>query len=97
MPLTKTSFKTGERKAGRAKGTPNKIPSIAKERVTELLDLLDSGIADNLEQLTPKERVDLYVKLLEFVMPKMARVEPEASDKSTEPQTIKIEFVGNEY
>ena len=96
MPLTKTSFKTGERKAGRAKGTPNKIPSSTKEKVTELLGILDTYIAEDLELITSKERVDTYLKLIEFVTPKMARVEAESNEKQKAPQILKIEFVGNE-
>jgi hypothetical protein len=92
MPLTKTSFKAGERVAGRAKGTPNKIQSVVKDRVAELLEALDVTIAESIATLTHKEQVDVYFKLLEYVTPKLARVEPK-SEINTEPQVIRIEYV----
>lgn len=69
----------GKKTGGRQKGTPNKTTTFTKELITEMLsDYYDSGsMAKDMKELEPKERVDAFIKLATFVMPK-----PQAVDMS---------------
>ena len=62
---------TGKKHGGRQKGTPNKLTkelrSILKEVVYNELE----NIEERLDQLEPKQRLELVVKLMPFVFPKM--------------------------
>ena len=64
------------RLGGRAAGTPNKITALTKEIIREFA-------ADHYEEAfeawksikNPKQKFEMFMKLLEFIMPRMASVE----------------------
>ena len=64
------------RLGGRVAGTPNKITSLTKAAIQCFLD-------DNQEEAwkawheikSPKQKFEMYIKLCEFVLPKMASIE----------------------
>jgi len=63
-------LKTG----GRKKGTPNRL---TKELRTVLKDVLHNeleNLVSNLDALEPKERLEVIVKLIPFVLPKIETV-----------------------
>ena len=60
---------------GRPKGSPNKITSTLREMVSDLLSENYKSIIDDIKQLEPKERVDAWIKLLEYGLPKLQRME----------------------
>lgn len=65
---------TGIKYGGREKGTPNKL---TKELRTVLKDLLYQEleqIQERLDTLKPKERVELLIKLMPYVLPKVTSV-----------------------
>jgi hypothetical protein len=59
---------------GRQKGTPNRMTkelrSILKNLVYQEIEI----IQDHLDQLSPKERVELLIKLMPFVLPKTTSI-----------------------
>ncbi len=57
---------------GRKKGTQNIITQITKANINELIEELIIKIRKNndLDELTAKERVDAFIKLSQFVVPK---------------------------
>jgi hypothetical protein len=66
---------TGIKTGGRQQGTPNKITK-------DLRDILKSVIANELEtiestlsQLEAKERLEMILKLMSYVMPKVQTIE----------------------
>ena len=62
---------TGKKYGGRKKGTPNKL---SKELRIVLKDVLFNelvNIETHLESLEPKERIELIIRMLPFVLPKM--------------------------
>jgi len=71
------AFKKGEsgNPRGRTKGTPNAITKDLRERVRDLLENQFDQVADDLAGLDPKERVNAWLKLAEFVLPKLQRSE----------------------
>ena len=59
---------------GRKPGTPNNATATAREAISAALDKADAGrLAAALDTLTGKEYIDAYVKLAEFVTPKLQR------------------------
>lgn len=73
-------FKEGRtRQGGRGKGTPNKTTSRARQALSAAVE----GNADNVSQWLnevyekdgPKAAIDCYVRMAEFVIPKLARQE----------------------
>ncbi len=65
----------GQKTGGRDKGTPNKVTKLLRELVTGLTEDLYEDVLRDVTKLTPKERVDVWVKLLEYGLPKLQRVE----------------------
>ena len=65
---------TGKKFGGRQKGTPNKLTkelqSILKDVLYEEIDRLP----ERLEELDTKDRLELLVKLMPFVFPKVQSV-----------------------
>jgi hypothetical protein len=65
---------TGKKFGGRQKGTPNRL---TKELRTILKNVLYNEL-DNIEELLdslePKERLDLVIKLIPFILPKVDKI-----------------------
>ncbi len=69
-------FKTGKSKTGgRRKGTPNAVSLTLREHVQNLLESQYEQILTDLEALEPKDRVNAWIRLLDFAMPKLQRTE----------------------
>jgi DNA primase catalytic subunit len=68
---TTKRLKTG----GRAKGTPNKVTTEIREFYKELIENNLEQIKADLKELTPKERIEVLIKLSEYVIPKLNKVE----------------------
>ena len=60
----------GKKTGGRQKGTPNKTSTITKEIINEIADGLTPNLAKDLASLEPKDRINVWLKLIEFVVPK---------------------------
>lgn len=84
--MAETGRKKGDGKGrlgGRAKGTPNKVTKVTKEMVQGFLD-------DNFEEAIeawhgidkPGVKFAAYLKMMEFVLPKMASVDFNPGDKA---------------
>ncbi len=59
---------------GRKPGTANKATTTAREAIAAALDGADAGkLAAELATLSGREYVDAYVKLAEFITPKLQR------------------------
>ena len=67
---------TGKKFGGRQKGTPNKLTkelrSVLKDVLYEEIDRLP----ERLDELDTKNRLELLVKLMPFVFPKVQSVSP---------------------
>lgn len=69
-------FKTGKEKTGgRRKGTPNAVSLTLREQVQNLLESQCEQILADLETLEAKDRVNAWIKLLDFALPKLQRTE----------------------
>ena len=65
---------TSGNRAGRPPGTPNKATTAAREVIGAALSGTDAAkLAAQLNTLTGKDFIDAYVKLAEFISPKLQR------------------------
>jgi hypothetical protein len=60
---------------GREMGTPNKITKDIRESYQLLIGNNLEQIKTDLKELTPKERIEVLIKLSEYVIPKLNKVE----------------------
>ena len=58
------------KQGGRAKGTPNKITTELKSMLKEVVNNELSNIEQRLNTLDNKQRIELVIKLLPYVVPK---------------------------
>jgi hypothetical protein len=78
---------TGIKHGGRQKGTPNKLTKELRSIMKEVIYNELENIEERLDQLEPKHRLELVVKLMPYVFPKMES----ASHKINEPLDWGIE------
>ena len=72
---------TSGNRAGRTPGTPNKATTAARETIAAALAGADATkLAAHLDTLSGKDYIDAYVKLAEFVTPKLQRTALSAND-----------------
>ena len=62
---------TGLKYGGREKGTPNRLTKELRVILKEALHKELKSIGERLEQLEPKERLEVLIKLMPFVFPRM--------------------------
>jgi hypothetical protein len=67
---------TGRKYGGRISGTPNRITKDVRQVLIDILNRELETLNVNLLNLTPKDRIDVIIKLLPYVIPK-------ASDQNT--------------
>jgi 23S rRNA C2498 (ribose-2'-O)-methylase RlmM len=65
---------TGIKHGGRQKGTPNRLTKELRLILKDIIFREIKNIEDNLDQLNPKERLELLVKLMPFVLPKTINI-----------------------
>lgn len=63
------------RMGGRQKGTPNKATSTAREWLAALIDRNRPQIERDIMELTPMERVRIFERLLQYVVPRKQSVQ----------------------
>lgn len=70
--------------SGRKKGTPNKTTGITKEMINQVLAAYhdDGRLEKDFDALTPKERLDVFAKLIGYIMPKPQAVQVDLNQSS---------------
>lgn len=93
MAANKTSFKKGDERAGRTKGTPNKVTETARELFVKIMEkqVPDVEAALNALKEKPKEYLDCWSKLAPYFMPKMVDI----TSKGESLNPIVIDWSGN--
>lgn len=78
--------KTGGRKAG----TPNKLTTDSRLKLNRIVEAELDRLPELLEQLSPNERLNAFLKLAAYVYPKLQAVEHSAGTgiQSSTPATI---------
>ena len=79
-----TGSRPGERRGGRQKGTPNKATLTAREAISRFVDGNAHKLQEWLDQIAasdgPKAAAGLYIDMVEFAVPKLARTELTGKD-----------------
>ena len=65
---------TGKKYGGRKKGTPNKLTKELRSVLKEVIYNELENIEERLDQLEPKQRIELMIKLMPYVFPKVESV-----------------------
>ena len=65
---------TGIKYGGRQKGTPNRMTKELRSILKDVMHQEIEIIQDHLVQLSPKERVELLIKLMPYVLPKVENI-----------------------
>ena len=60
---------------GRPKGTPNKTSTEIKQTLNDILCNEIEAIPERLTQLSDKDRLDIVIKLLPYILPKQKELE----------------------
>ena len=68
-----------QKAGGRAKGTQNKVTREIKDFYKELIEKNLHQIETDLIELSPKDRLEIILKLSEFIIPKMQRNQIESN------------------
>ena len=78
---------TGNKFGGRKKGTPNKLTSKIKDKLSSILNETIDSL--DLDDMTKAERLKLIQLILPYVITK-----PQIDENPKEPQTYQIEIIG---
>lgn len=74
--------RNGVKSGGRTKGTPNKKTADVLDRVSHVLQIIESNhLESDIKKLTPGQRMTLYSDLLEYKAPKLSRTELKGGTK----------------
>jgi len=74
-------------------GVPNKITTETKQRIERVLEILDESLETDLLALSPKEKVQLWMDLQEFIRPKLQRTQTDLTTKGNEITKITFEVL----
>ena len=70
----------GTKTGGRKSGTPNRLTREIRETLKGVIDYELSRLGETLEGLPPDKRLELVVKLLPYVLPKVETVTSSAGE-----------------
>src|SRR5690625_1714469 len=90
MRNEKGQFGKGNPGGGRPKGSRNKTTIAARSFITDLIDKNQSQLEKDLKKLEPKERWDVYLKLMEFTLPKLQRIDANIEEEKREYKQVKL-------
>jgi hypothetical protein len=66
---------TGLKTGGRIQGTPNKVTKDLRDLLKSVISNELETIRDRLDKLEPRERIEMTLKLMSYVMPKVQTLE----------------------
>lgn len=94
MPFDKGKPKTG----GRTKGTKNKVNADLKAKVLSFIDASYEEVLKSFTRLSSKEKIEFWLKLLPYVLPKANEVEKEYNlDSLTSDEQKVIENIDRQH
>jgi hypothetical protein len=86
--VTDHRFKPGNK--GRPKGIPNKLTTEKKQRLEWIVEELEETLEKDITTMKPKDRVELWLSLQEYIRPKLQRMNVDISP--VEDRITKITF-----
>ena len=85
--------RNGQKTGGRVKGTPNKVTSTLREKISLFLDRKWDVIEKDFDSLDAKDRIALFEKLLQYSIPKLQAV-TEQDEEEKRPINVNITLSG---
>lgn len=82
---------TGKKFGGRAKGTKNRTPKETKNAIALIVNSEIDKLPEMLEKLKVKDRADILIKLLAFVLPKKLEIEADVNVDNFTTVLVQIE------
>ena len=76
------------RLGGRTAGTPNKVTGTVKEWIASLIEKNREQMELDLAQLEPKDRLLIFERLMQYVVPKQQAVGIESQTPIAQPMTM---------
>lgn len=73
---------------GRPKGTPNKITGELRTRIKDFLDDNFETVTDEFKKLDGEKKIQFYLKLIEYVLPKNRAIEEKTVDRGKLPEWL---------
>jgi hypothetical protein len=73
---------------GRPKGTPNKITGELRTRIADFLDENFETVKDEFKKLDGEKKMQFYIKLIEYVLPKNRVLEEKPQGESKLPDWL---------
>jgi len=64
----------GMKTGGRTKGTPNKITTKLRSSLEDIATNEIDNVPNLLNELNPKERLEMFIKLLPYIIPKQSEI-----------------------
>ena len=71
---------TGNKYGGREKGTPNRLTKELRSVLKDVVYRELKSIELRLDELDPKERIELMIKLMPYVFPKLQSISHSANE-----------------
>jgi len=71
---------TGKKHGGRQKGTPNRLTKELRAALKDILYNEMEKVGGYLEELEPKERLEIIIKLMPYVFPKVENTSHTANE-----------------
>lgn len=80
---------------GRTVGSKNKVNRKARNIILKLVEEGEEKLRSEMELLEGKDYVDIYLKMMEYVLPKLSRIEydPQKEQEEKEVEQIKEEVL----
>ncbi len=78
---------------GKPKGALNRLNQERKEKIEKVLNVADDLVEEALRKLKPKELLDIWVGLTEYVCPKLQRVTLDTETEDNKITKITFELV----
>ena len=77
----------------RIKGTPNRLTSEIKKRISEALNNTIDNLESDLNGLPTKERLEIFSKLLPYILPKLKDTDINLINDNQNPNEIKVHII----
>ena len=77
-----------EKAGGRAAGTPNKVTADLRSAIKKIIEDNIEQVSQDIAKLSPKDRVAVLEKLMQYVIPKIQAVEFDAGKTISSAQEL---------
>jgi hypothetical protein len=77
----------------RLPGSKNKLTSEIKQRISDALNSTIDNLENDMNSLPTKERLELFARLLPFILPKLKETDLNTISDNQTPDEIKVHII----